>query len=128
MAVKFLEAGTALPAKDAEKLRSFYQDTLGCTLVEKSSEGGFVFEAGSTRFYVFPSSGKASGDHTQMMLRVDDLEAAVDELTGKGVTFEQYDFPGFKTNEKGIADIEGQPGAWFKDPEGNLIAISKDFA
>jgi hypothetical protein len=55
---------------------------------------------------------------------VDDVEAAVAELRGRGVVFEEYDLPGFKTVD-GIAEIAGEKGAWFKDSEGNLLAIGQ---
>jgi len=56
---------------------------------------------------------------------VEDVDEAVEELRERGVTFEQYDMPGLKTDERGIADIEGVKGAWFKDPEGNILAITE---
>jgi Glyoxalase/Bleomycin resistance protein/Dioxygenase superfamily len=54
--------------------------------------------------------------------QVDDVEQAVDELAANGVTFEQYGEP-FKTNEKGIAKLDETAVAWFKDPDGNTLAI-----
>ncbi len=66
--------------------------------------------------------GAASGAHTQVGFRVDDIEAEVGQLRDKGVVFEEYDFPGLKT-ENGIAQIGPGRSAWFKDSEGNLIAI-----
>jgi hypothetical protein len=53
---------------------------------------------------------------------VDDVEGTVDELIAKGVTFEQYGEP-FNTDAKGIARLEGDAIAWFKDPDGNILAI-----
>jgi hypothetical protein len=53
---------------------------------------------------------------------VDDVEKAVVDLRSKGVTFEEYDMPGIKT-VNGIADMGDFKGAWFKDPEGNILAI-----
>jgi hypothetical protein len=56
---------------------------------------------------------------------VNDLEAAIQDLSQRGVTFEQYDLPGLKTDEQGIADIGGLRGGWFKDPDGNILAIAE---
>ena len=47
------------------------------------------------------------------------------ELTGKGVTFEQYDLPGLKTDERGIAETGPFKGAWFKDPDGNILNVGQ---
>lgn len=74
-------------------------------------------------FFLFPSSGKASGDHTQVSVWVDDVVATVDELTAAGVKFVQYDFPEFKTEERGIAELGEGKGAWFHDSEGNMLAV-----
>jgi hypothetical protein len=49
----------------------------------------------------------------------------VARLKNKGVTFEQYDMPGLKTDENGIAELGGEKGAWFKDPEGNILALGE---
>jgi catechol 2,3-dioxygenase-like lactoylglutathione lyase family enzyme len=57
---------------------------------------------------------------------VDDIARVVDELTKKGVAFEQYDEPGLKTDEKGIATFEGEAKvAYFKDPDGNTLSIAR---
>lgn len=121
-------ARAAMPASDVERAKTFYEEKLGLTVVEKTFEGGYEFEAGGVRFGVFPSRGKASGDHTQLMFDVEDLDATVDELAGRGVKFEQYDMEGFKSDAKGIVEFSGERGAWFKDTEGNLIAIGQPSA
>jgi hypothetical protein len=53
---------------------------------------------------------------------VKDLEAEMDDLRSRGIKFDEYDLPDFKT-VNGIADIEGFRGAWFKDSEGNVLAV-----
>src|SRR2546429_2011237 len=84
---------------------------------------GLMYElAAGTGFGVFPSSGKPSGTHTQMAIEVEDVEGTVKDLQSKGVKFEDIDTPGLKT-VNGIADFGGSKGAWFKDSEGNLIAL-----
>jgi hypothetical protein len=84
-----------------------------------------MYRTGDTSFLVFPSMGKASGDHTQLGLDVDDIMSAANELKGKGVKLEDYDYPDFKTKD-GIAELaDGSKGAWFKDTEGNLIALAQ---
>jgi catechol 2,3-dioxygenase-like lactoylglutathione lyase family enzyme len=115
------EVATRLPAQDLDRARAFYADKLGLTPSEERP-GGLLYRCRSGTFVVFQSAGAASGDHTQMAFTVDDIEATVEELRGRGVTFEEYDFPGLKT-VNGVAEIEGERGAWFKDPDGNIIGI-----
>jgi catechol 2,3-dioxygenase-like lactoylglutathione lyase family enzyme len=112
-----------IPAQDLARAKSFYADKLDLKPIEERPEG-LRYRCGNGGFLLFESSGAASGDHTQMGWDVDDVEAAVAELRGRGVVFEEYDLPGFKT-VNGIAEIAGEKGAWFKDSEGNLLAIGQ---
>jgi hypothetical protein len=76
--------------------------------------------------------GKASGESTQMAWEVDDIDAVVADLASRGVQFEEVDAPGMKT-VNGIADVDGnypskgrgERGAWFRDSEGNLLALGQ---
>jgi catechol 2,3-dioxygenase-like lactoylglutathione lyase family enzyme len=110
-----------IPAQDLERARRFYADKLGLTPAEESP-AGLRFDGGGTRFLLFPSSGAASGAHTQMGFDVGDIEVEVAGLKARGVTFEEYDFPGLKT-VGGIADVGPGRAAWFKDSEGNLLGV-----
>jgi len=112
----------ALPATDLDRARRFYADKLGLTPAEESPGGLFYDGAGGTRFLVFPTQGKASGEHTQIGFLVDDVEAEVAELRSRGVVFEEYDVPGLKTVD-GIADVGPTRGAWLRDSEGNLLGV-----
>jgi catechol 2,3-dioxygenase-like lactoylglutathione lyase family enzyme len=112
-----------IPAQDLERAKSFYADRLGLKPIEERPDG-LRYRCGSGGFMLFQSTGAASGDHTQLGWDVDDLEATVEELRGRGVVFEEYDLPGFKT-VNGIAEIAGEKGAWFKDSEGNLLAVGQ---
>lgn len=118
------QAYATIPAQDLGRARAYYEEKLGL----KGEEGpaGLRFQmSDGTGFLLFESSGKASGDHTQLGLDVVDLEAAVKELRTNGVVFEEYDMPGFKSVD-GIADLGGGvKGAWFKDSEGNLLALGE---
>jgi catechol 2,3-dioxygenase-like lactoylglutathione lyase family enzyme len=109
---------------DLERAKAFYGDTLGLTTKEERSDG-VVYESGGTWALVYPSQFAGTNQATSMTFEVADVEAAVAELTGRGVTFEQYDFPGLKTDARGIAEIQGERGAWFKDPDGNIIAVGQ---
>jgi catechol 2,3-dioxygenase-like lactoylglutathione lyase family enzyme len=113
----------ALPAQDFERAKSFYTDKLGLSTIQETDEEA-RYRVGQVEFIVFPSTGKASGDHTQMAFEVEDLQSAVTILRDNGVVFEEYDMPGFKS-VGGIVELEGEKGAWFKDSEGNLLAIAE---
>jgi hypothetical protein len=80
------------------------------------------YRSGSTRFTLYPTGFAGSGQHTLGGWIVDDIERVVSELRERGVVFEEYDFPGLKT-ENGIADLVSERAAWFKDSEGNILAL-----
>jgi len=123
--LKITESTATIPAQDIKRARQFYEEQLGLTPGEVQQDGGVEYRTGATAFLVFPSMGKASGDHTQLGLDVDDVVSAANELKTKGVKLEEYDFPEFKSHN-GIVDLpDGSKGAWFKDTEGNLIALSQ---
>jgi hypothetical protein len=89
-------------------------------------EGGVRFDAGKgTFFWLYPSGFAGTNKATALGFEVADVEKAVDELTAKGITFEQYDLPGLKTDAHGVAEAEGWKGAWFKDTEGNIVALAQ---
>jgi catechol 2,3-dioxygenase-like lactoylglutathione lyase family enzyme len=111
-----------LPAADLDRARHFYEETLGFVPADVQP-GGVRYEAAEgARFLVFPSSGRASGSHTQMGFRVADIEAEVADLRSRGVVFEAYDMPAFDAKTM-IATLPGARSAWFKDTEGNLIGL-----
>jgi catechol 2,3-dioxygenase-like lactoylglutathione lyase family enzyme len=123
---------TRLPAQDLERARRFYSEKLGLEPVE-TRPGGLRYEGASGGFSVFQSIGRASGDHTQMAWKVDDIEAVVAELRRRGVVFDEYDVPGLRTVD-GIAEVEGhypseggvgERAAWFRDSEGNVHGIGQ---
>ncbi|MFE4636616.1 VOC family protein [Streptomyces sp. NPDC056773] len=107
---------------DLDGAERFYGGTLG---LRTSRESGMLFLhlAGDTRVLVYPKDNHRPASFTVLNFPVDDVERAVDELTGRGVAFEQYEE--FGTNDKGIALQEGGlPAiAWFKDPAGNILSV-----
>ena len=122
--LKIKSAAPAIPAQDIKRARQFYEQKLGLKPTEEQSDGGVVYRFAEGGFLLFPSMGKASGDHTQIALEVDDATAAVAELKRNGVKPEEYDYPELKTRD-GVVDMpDGEKGAWFKDSEGNLIALT----
>jgi catechol 2,3-dioxygenase-like lactoylglutathione lyase family enzyme len=116
-----LEIHTTLPVQDLERAKRFYSEKLGMT-PRSDLPAGLVFQCKDSWFLLFPSSGKASGEFTQMGWDTDDIEAEVAGLKARGVVFEEYDWPGFKTVNS-IFTTSDSRAAWFKDSEGNLLGI-----
>jgi catechol 2,3-dioxygenase-like lactoylglutathione lyase family enzyme len=113
--------GATIPAKDLDGTRRFYEEVLGAHVVNEDP-GGILYKAGDSYFSLYPTQFAGTAQHTLGAFVVRDVEAAVAALRDKGVTFEEYDMPGLKTVD-GIAELGGVRGAWFKDPEGNILSV-----
>jgi predicted enzyme related to lactoylglutathione lyase len=115
-----------VPVSDMSRARKFYEEKLGLVAKEEYGGGtGLVYECGKgTSFFMYKSAGAGTSRASQAFWAVEDLEAEVAELRGKGVKFEEYDMPGLKT-VNGINTGGGAKTAWFKDSEGNILAISQ---
>jgi catechol 2,3-dioxygenase-like lactoylglutathione lyase family enzyme len=113
--------GATIPAKYLDGTRSFYEDVLGAQVVDEQ-EGAILYKAGDSYFSLYPTQFAGTAQHTLGAFMVRDVEAAVADLRGKGVKFEEYDMPGLQTVD-GIAELGGVKGAWFKDPEGNILSV-----
>lgn len=125
--LKEARVAAILPAIDIKRARKFYSENLGLSTPDMPlPEGGAVFESGDcTMLYLYEREGGTKADHTVAGWLVEDVEKAVEELRERGVVFEQYDMPGLKTDERGIAESSGAKSAWFKDTEGNILAITE---
>ena len=128
MTLKDSKVATRLPAQDLDRARAWYSEKLGLEPADERP-GGLLYRMGGCDFALFASSGKPSGEHTQMAFEVEDIEAVVAELRSRGVVFEEYDF-----TDGGIAEIEGnypskqargERGAWFRDCEGNMLGVGE---
>jgi predicted enzyme related to lactoylglutathione lyase len=116
-------AAATLPAQDMERAKAWYADKLGLKPAGLDPLGGAFYElSGGTGFLLYQSTGKPSGDHTQMALESQDIDAALKDLRSRGVKFEEYDTPQLKT-VNGVATFGDLKAAWFKDSEGNLLSI-----
>jgi catechol 2,3-dioxygenase-like lactoylglutathione lyase family enzyme len=116
-----LEIHTTLPVQDLQRAKRFYAEKLGMT-PKGELPGGLVFQCKDSWFLLYPSGGKSSGEFTQMGWETNDLAAEVAELKSRGVVFEEYNWPNFKTVNS-IATSPDSLAAWFKDSEGNLLGI-----
>ncbi|MFL5725847.1 MAG: VOC family protein [Chloroflexota bacterium] len=120
MAIKDNPAFSGFSATDIAAERAFYAETLG---VEATEDHGMLnlALAGGQRVLVYPKPDHQPATFTVLNFEVDDIDAAVDELTAKGVTFERYE--GLGQDAKGIAREYPPPIAWFKDPAGNILSL-----
>jgi catechol 2,3-dioxygenase-like lactoylglutathione lyase family enzyme len=115
-----------IPVANLEKAIDFYEGTLGLPLQQRveslpqNREGRF--KVGQTEFGIYESVGAGQSRSTLMAFEVDDIETTMEDMRSRGVTFEEYDLPEIKT-EGGIADLGDEKGAWFKDPDGNILAV-----
>jgi catechol 2,3-dioxygenase-like lactoylglutathione lyase family enzyme len=123
---KDTKAFTSFSVPDIAAAKQFYGETLGLDVVE-SPEGLELHIAGGTPVFVYPSDSYTAPKHTVLNFPVDDIDAAVEELSRRGVTMEQYDLPEIKTDEKGIFRDGGEMGpqaiAWFKDPADHVLSV-----
>ena len=125
MGIQDCSVGAMVPVNDMAKAKEFYEGTLGFSGGTDEGDGGTTYEfAEGTRLHVYPSPGHTGSGATLAAFRTEDVDGFVDELTSSGVTFEQYDQGDLKTDEKGIADLGDIRGAWFKDPDGNILAVA----
>jgi predicted enzyme related to lactoylglutathione lyase len=114
-----------LPAKDINRAKEFYRDKLGLESSESMEEGSVLYRCGNgTSFLVYQTDNAGSAKNTQMGWETDNLEREMEELRGRGVTFEEYDMPGLKT-ENGIATSDWGKAAWFTDSEGNILNLAQ---
>jgi catechol 2,3-dioxygenase-like lactoylglutathione lyase family enzyme len=121
--LKAYDTAAMIPAKDLEKTRRFYEDVLGFS-VSYEDPGGIQYQSGGTSFFLYPTQFAGTAEHTLLGWTVDDIDSVVDDLISRGVAFEKYDMPGFESDERGVAETGfGQKGAWFKDPEGNILSV-----
>ena len=121
---------TTLPIADLDRAIKFYANTLGLKPLEAPYPGFesemALFEAGDcSQFLLYRQEAPANGhrDHTAASFQVEDLDAAIATLEERGVSMEQYDQPGLKTDERGIVTMGPMRGVWFKDPEGNILSV-----
>jgi catechol 2,3-dioxygenase-like lactoylglutathione lyase family enzyme len=115
-----------IPTTDLDRAREFYGGVLGLEAIRDLGEE-VVYRAGKSEFDVYPTPSAGTAQHTLGTFIVEDCRAAVDELRTHGVTFEEYDFPGLKT-EDGVAQVGPDKVAWFKDPDGNILALTQENA
>lgn len=112
-----------IPVKDVSRARTFYEKTIGLRPKQEYA-GGVIYECGGTEVFMYPTPNGGTSKASQAFWQVADVEAEVAELKARGVVFEEYDMPGIKMKNS-IATGGGAKTAWFKDTEGNILAVSQ---
>lgn len=112
-----------IPASNITRARKFYEEIVGLQAQEEYA-GGVVYECGGTGVFMYPTLNAGTSKASQAFWQVNDVEAEVAELKARGVKFEEYDMPGV-TMKNSILTGGGAKTAWFKDTEGNILAVSQ---
>jgi catechol 2,3-dioxygenase-like lactoylglutathione lyase family enzyme len=124
--LKDSHAFSGFSVDDLEAAKRFYGEKLGLE-VSENDQGLMVSLLGSNGVFVYQKDDHVPATFTILNFPVDDIDAAVDELTAAGIVFEHYEG---MTDGKGIArglEMDRGPSiAWFKDPAGNFLAVMQN--
>jgi catechol 2,3-dioxygenase-like lactoylglutathione lyase family enzyme len=120
------KAFSGFAVDDLQRARQFYEETLGLNTTVMDEENGVmaINHAGDRETIVYIKPDFVPATYTVLNFQVDDIDAAVDGLAERGVSFERYD--GFDQDEKGVMRGPGPDIAWFKDPAGNIFSVMKE--
>ena len=116
-------AMATIAVKDIDVARKFYGGTLGLQPLEGSEKGVLSYQSGNATVIVYASQYAGTNQATSATWGVgDEFDNILQTLQAKGVVFEHYDLPGL--TRQGDAHVAGTfKGAWFKDPDGNILHI-----
>jgi predicted enzyme related to lactoylglutathione lyase len=116
-----------IPARDLARARQFYETKLGFRPKEERN-GGVVYAFGQgTACFLYPTPNAGTSKASQAFWSVEDVDGLIRALKARGVEFETYDIPGEKSPE-GAITAGGAKAAWFKDSEGNIMALIEEVA
>jgi catechol 2,3-dioxygenase-like lactoylglutathione lyase family enzyme len=120
------KAYSGFAVDDLQKAQEFYGETLGVKTTLLDEENGLLtlHLAGDRDTLIYLSPGFTPASYTMLNFPVDDIDQAVDELSGRGVSFERYE--GMPQDEKGVMREGGPLIAWFKDPAGNTLSVLQE--
>ena len=119
------KAFSGFAVDDLQKAKEFYGRALGLSVSESHGLLHLHLAGGST-VLVYPKPNHSPATFTILNFPVANVDAAVDELTQRGVRFEIYDEAGLKTDERGVFRGDGPVIAWFKDPAGNILSVLEE--
>ena len=113
-----------LVSTDLETSRGFYEDKVGLKLSPGTIKNHLLFDCGNgTTLLIYGRGGGNKADHTQVRFWSTDIDTDVAELVDRGIEFEEYDMDAFKTINHVVTSAGIGRSAWFKDPDGNTIAL-----
>lgn len=113
-----------LCSTDLDRSQEFYEQKLGMTLSPETIPNHLLLDgADGTSLLIYGRPGPNQANHTQVRFWTSDVEGTVAELLARGVVFEDYDFPTFKTVDHVGTTAGVGKSAWFKDPDGNILAL-----
>jgi predicted enzyme related to lactoylglutathione lyase len=112
-----------IPAHDVDRAKSWYREKLGIEPAEDNEEGT-MYRLNGANMFLYRSGSAGTNQATLLTFESSDLEADMAALRARGVSFIDYDFPGFKT-ENGVATMGGMKTAWCTDSEGNILAFNE---
>lgn len=117
-------ASAVLVSTDLERSRRFYEERVGLALSPETIKNHLLFDCGDgTSLLVYGRASGNAADHTQVRFWSSDIENDVAGLVANGVEFEEYDFGTFKTVDHIVTTAGVGRSAWFKDPDGNTVAV-----
>lgn len=124
--LKDSKAYSGFSVNDLAAAKKFYSEVLGVD-VSESPMGLTLSLGGGTHIFIYPKEDHAPATYTILNFPVENIDQAVDELTGKGIVFEQYEsMTDAKGIARGIAAKMGPDIAWFKDPAGNILSVLQE--
>ena len=119
---------TILPVIKMDRARDFYEKKLGLAPRGFAADGNFLFSCGGeATIALIPKPHGTKAEHTALSFEVGDVVKEIKELEKRGVVFEEYDLPGFKTVEH-VCVVGSDKAAWFKDTEGNILCVHETMA
>lgn len=122
--LKDLPCGAQLPAGDLTRGKNWYSEKLGLEPIDED-DAALHYVTGGAFFTLYLSKAAGTSGQTVMGWLTPDIEREVAELRSRGVTFEFYDVPELEMDENNIAQLGADRVAWFKDSEGNVLAIGE---
>ena len=112
-----------IAAKDLARAQRWYAEKLDLRPLREEAQG-WLYQVGSSQFFLYQTSSAGTAQNTVAEFEVADIDAVMADLRRRGVIFEEYDYPDFKT-VNGIAMLGSDRAAWFKDSEGNFLALAQ---
>lgn len=117
-----------IPAKDLARARRFYEEKVGLKATQQTN-GGVVYAFGKgTAAFLYPTPNAGTSQASQAFWAVEDVDAEIAALKARGVVFEQYDEMPGERSPQGAVTAGGAKAAWFKDSEGNIMALIQDLS